>query len=201
MSGNDGTQPYTSPYAPPPDNSSSGGTIPLNSAVPDLAMAWQTVPPTTGTQASGSSSDSQPPTSYGSQFTFDFSQLNYALNNILNASNNIVNSYESLKSTFESGKDTVFGQQATISQLEESGQGADYTFWTATYPDPLQSTAQQFADGQNGQPGMNDAQAFALQGIGNAMAALGEFVVLAQSIADGYASADFNSIMPQINES
>lgn len=203
----DDVQPYTSPYAPPLSSSSSGSDIPANAAVPDLAMAWQAAPAITGAQASGSSgsssSSSGGPQYYFEHFKLDFGAVHDTLDTILSAASTIVSAYENLKSEFESVKDTVFGQTATITQTEASDDngGPIWNYNDVTYADPLRTQAQQFANGQNGQPGMNDAQAYALQCVANSMATLGQFIVLVQYIATSYANADFNSILPPVNVS
>jgi hypothetical protein len=63
-------------------------------------------------------------------------------------------------------------------------------------PDPIDTTAQQFANGQPGQPGMNDEEAYALQQIGNAMALIGEFIAMMNAAGSSYAQADKSSALP-----
>jgi hypothetical protein len=209
-------QPYTSPYAPPLSNSGGGGsgdTVPANSSVPDLAMVWQSAPDIIAAPASGSG-DEAPVTVLTPEFTFDFGQFRAMLTNMLEGSSNIVQAYENLKSQFESVQGTVFGQTATITTTEtvqgEGGKGevrmeddtpGEPTLVNAVSPDPLQAQAQQYANGGNGQPGMNDIQAFTLQSIGNAMAVFGEFMATMQAIAVSYADADLNSVLPPVNVS
>lgn len=200
-------QPRTSVYAPPYNpsgsGSGSGNTVPVNSPVPDLQMVWQTAPDVVATVAgkSSGSSNSGPP-----QFTFptstvDFGSIRNTLNFMLSACSGIVQGYENLKSTFEDEKDWVFGQQSIVRQeVMEDTDAHPYDTWQAS-PDPLQPDAQKYASGGDGQPGMNDVQAYMLQAIGNAMATVGQFIALTQSVATGLADADFNSQLPPVNVS
>jgi hypothetical protein len=200
-------QPYTSPEAPPfnPNGSGSGNgpSVPSNSPVPDLQMVWQTAPDVIASKAgasSGSSSDNVPPSEYSTS-SVDFGSIQNTLNIMLSASSDIVQAYEALKNQFETGKDWVFGQDTEVRQeVITNYNGHPIDSWQAS-PDPLQGDAQQFANGGNGQPGMNDIQAAALQSIGNAMATVGQLIALTQSVATGLADADYNSGMPPVNVS
>jgi hypothetical protein len=200
-------QPYTSPNAPPPNPNGSGSgngpSVPSNSPVPDLQMVWQTAPDVVASQAgksSGSSSNNAPPSEFSTS-SVDFGSIQNTLNVMLSASSDIVQAYEALKNQFESVKDWVFGQQTEVRQMViTNDDGHPITSWQA-YADPLQGEAQQFANGGNGQPGMNDIQAAALQSIGNAMATVGQLIALTQSVATGLADADYNSQMPPVNVS
>lgn len=200
-------QPYASPYAPPYNpngsGSGSGNTVPTNSSVPDLQMVWETAPDVVATAAgksSGSSSSGPPQFTYPTS-SVDFGSIKNTLNIMLSASSDIVQAYEALKSQFESVKDYVFGQQAEVRQeVTEDTDGHPYTTWQAS-PDPLQPEAQQYANGGNGSPGMNDVQAYTLQSVGNAMATVGQLIALTQSVATALADADFNSELPPVNVS
>ena len=198
--------PYTSPNDPTPFNPNAsgggnGGNVPVNAPVPDLAVVWTTPPDFTPQPDGGSSSgNSNSPTTPATDLSIDLGSLRGAEQAMLDASRTIVDSYESLKSLFQSGKDTVFGQQATYTQTSYTGGGdGESTYNTTTNPDPIQASAQQFANGQpwpGGQPGMNDVEAYALQQIGNAMALIGEFIVLMNAAGSSYAQADKSSTMP-----
>jgi hypothetical protein len=197
-------QPYTSPEAPSQNTSgagsSGGASIPTNSSVPDLAMVWATAP--SFTAAAADSSSNPPSVPVAADLSIDLGSLLDGENAMLSASSVIVGAYESLKQQFESVKDTVFGQQAQDTVQTETSATSGFTVWsTTTSPDPIQQPAQDFANGQNGQPGMNDAQAFALQQIGNAMALVGEFIALMNSAGDNYATADSNSAVPSASGS
>jgi hypothetical protein len=166
-------------------------------------MVWQTAPDVVASLASGSSgssSSSASPSDFPTS-TVDFGSIQNTLNLMLSASSDIVQAYEALKNQFESVKDYVFGQQAEVRQeVTEDTDGHPYFTWQA-YADPLQTMAQQYANGSNGQPGMNDIQANALQSIGNAMATVGQLIALTQSVATGLADADYNSELPPVNVS
>jgi hypothetical protein len=200
-------QPYTSPFAPPfnPNGGGSGNgpSVPSNSPVPDLQMVWQTAPDVVASQAgksSGSSSSNGSPADFSTS-SVDFGSIQNTLNIMLSASSDIVQAYEALKNQFEGVKDWVFGQQGEVRQeVITNHDGHPSDSWEA-FADPLQGEAQQFANGGNGQPGMNDIQAAALQSIGNAMATVGQLIALTQSVATGLADADYNSELPPINVS
>jgi hypothetical protein len=195
-------QPYTSPEAPAPntnDGNSSGPPIPANAPVPDLAMAWTptTAPPFISAGTGGGSGSSSSDVTPSPDFSIDLEGLGDAQNQMLNASSTVVNAYEALKQQFESVQSTVFGQQAQTTTQSSSDSSSGYDSWnTTTSPDSIQQAAQTFANGQNGQPGMNDIQAYALEQIGNAMAAVGQFIVLMNTAGISYATADTNSALP-----
>lgn len=65
-----------------------------------------------------------------------------------------------------------------------------------TVPDFIAPTAQAFADGSNGQPGINAAQEQVLQSVGNVMAMVGEFVAAMSDAGEAYGIADVNSNFP-----
>lgn len=190
-------QPYTSPEAPPPNSSSgsSGPPVPSNAEVPDLSMVWSIAPgfPWGNSDSSGAGSSSTPPAA--PDLSIDLGSLLDAENAMLSASSTVVSAYESLKQLFESGKDTVFGQTAVNHQTVATGNAGHSVSSTST-PDGIQPLAQAFANGQNGQPGMNDVEAYALQQIGNAMAMVGEFIALMNSAGSTYADADASSAVP-----
>lgn len=193
-------QPYTSPNDPSPfdPNASGGGggNIPAGAAVPDLAMVWATPPDFTPESDAGSGNSNTPPPP-AADLSIDLGSLRDAEQAMLDSSRAIVDSFEALKSLYQSGKDTVFGQQATYTQTTYTGgyNGAD-SYTTTTNPDPIDSTAQQFANGQPGQPGMNDVEAYVLQQIGNAMALIGEFIAMMNAGGSSYAQADKSSALP-----
>jgi hypothetical protein len=212
-------QPYTSPSDPAPfapgGGSAGGGTIPIGSAVPDLSMVFTTAPDFTpsGSQGTtGSTSSLLPP---ASDLSIDLGSLRDAENTMIGASTEIVGAYEALKSLFQSSKDTVFGQQLTTTAPASHGLSSATTGDMAktandaqagpngeplgkiTTPDPIQASAIAFANGQNGQPGMNDVEAFALQQVGNAMALLGQFMAMMNGAGYSYSLADASSVLPQ----
>jgi hypothetical protein len=198
-------QPYTSPQAPPLDTSTSGGgngSIPTNAAVPDLAMVWGTAPPFTPSPSGGSASSNGSSAPVAGDLSIDLGSLRDGEDQMLGASSTVVDAYENLKQLFESGKNTVFGQQAKDSTQTHQGSGGGYvnngtqTWQTTTTNDPIQGAAQAFADGQNGQPGMNDVQAYALQQVANAMALVGEFIALMNAAGDNYSQTDASSALP-----
>lgn len=118
---------------------------------------------------------------------------------MLSASGEMVAEFDLLKGLFLNRRDTVFGQQTVDVQMQETGSSAGDDTWNqVTTPDPMQQSAQQFADGTNGQPGMNDMQAYLLQQIGDAMSAVGQYLAVLMMAADGYAQADFNSVVPPV---
>jgi hypothetical protein len=193
-------QPYTSPEAPPPSTSSSSGApIPANAEVPDLAMVWGTAPGFSALGSGGSASSSSTPP-VASDLSIDLGSLLDGENSMLSASSTIVAAYESLKQQFQSGEDSVFGQGAKTYTSVATGVSQDPVA-THSQADPIQSMAQAFANGQNGQPGMNDVEAYALQQIGNAMALVGEFIALMNSSGNSYATADTNSEVPSASGS
>jgi hypothetical protein len=195
-------QPYTSQDAPPQDNggggSSGGSAIPSNSPVPDLAMVWLTAPQYVAQISSGSGPKST--VTGAPDLSIDLGSLNLAENEMLAASSIIVHAYQALKQQFQSEMDTVFGQSAqeTTESETASGSGAGSTNWTTTTSsdDVIQPMAAAFANGQNGQPGMNAVQEFGLQQIGNAMALVGEFIALMNASGNSYATTDANSVVP-----
>jgi len=207
--------PYQSPNDPSPFNpnapasGSGGSTIPSNSPVPDLAMVVGSPPdfapdPTAGgggSQGGSSSSGSPLP-----DFAIDLAGLRSAESSMISASSAIVSSYTDLKTLFESVKDTVFGQQSTTtSTMHDGGSGArsqpgdpgqSGPIVSQTNQDPISASAISFANGSNGQPGMNDIQAYALQQIGNAMGLLGQFMAMLNASGWSYAQADVSSKLP-----
>jgi hypothetical protein len=197
-------QPYTSPEAPPLDLSGSGSgnvTIPANAPVPDLAVVWGTAPSYQPSD-SGSANGNGPTAPTAGDLAIDLGSLRDGESQMLSASSSVVDAYENLKQLFQSVKDTVFGQNAQTTQQVVSGSGDGYTTWsTQTTPDPIQPAAQAFANGQNGQPGMNDVQAYALQQIGNAMALVGEFIALMNASGVNYAQTDESSALPPADQS
>jgi hypothetical protein len=212
---------YTSPNDPNPFNpnasssgSGSGPSIPSNANVPELAMVV-TAPPDFAPDTaagSGSSSSSSSPPAVVDDFAIDLAGLRGAESSLIDASTSIVDAYEFLKALFESNKDTVFGQQATITGMEHTGNGdgdgdganAEANGDSApgsipvTNADPIQKSAQSFADGSNGQPGMNDVEAYVLQQVGNAMGLLGQFLAMMNGAGFSYAQADASSLLPEV---
>jgi hypothetical protein len=197
-------QPYTSPEAPPLNTSTSGSgsaSIPANATVPDLAMVWGTAP-SYAPSGSGGSNSNGPAAPLADDLSIDLGSLRDCENQMLSDSSVVVDAYENLKQQFESVKDTVFGQQAQTSQIVYEGGGdGEGQYGQETTPDPIQPAAVAFANGQNGQPGMNDIQAFALQQIGNAMALVGEFIALMNASGVNYAETDANSALPSADAS
>ena len=209
--------PYTSPNDPSPfvpnsssSGSGSGSTIPSNAEVPDLAIAVAAPPDfapdmTAGSGSSSSSSSSAP---LVDDFAIDLAGLRGAESSMIGASSSVVEAYMQLKSLFESGKDTVFGQTATYTGAEHTGGDGDGananngdsepTIVSVTNPDPIQKSAVPFANGSNGQPGMNDVQAYVLQQVGNAMGLLGQFLAMMNGAGFGYAQADASSVLPEV---
>jgi hypothetical protein len=203
------TTPYTSPNDPTPfdpNATSSGGSasLPASIAAPDLSMYWAIAPdiiPTADLAPPGNGSDGQSQSAQGpSAVGIYFDSIRGSEQNMLDASATIVNAYEDLKSHFESVKDTVFGQQATVKQYENTDDSSDgvTTKNSVTAPDPIQSTAQKFANGSDGNPGMNAVQTYALEQIGDAMAIVGEFIATMNAAARQYAEADVQSFMPEL---
>jgi hypothetical protein len=208
-----GVQPYTSPEAPPLNTSTSGSgsaSIPANAAVPDLAMVWGTAP-SYAPSGSGGSNSNGPAAPVADDLSIDLGSLRDSENQMLSASSAVVDAYENLKQQFESVKDTVFGQQAQDTgvglanggdgQATAGGADGEASYNQQTTPDPIQPAAVAFANGQNGQPGMNDIQAYALQEIGNAMALVGEFIALMNASGVNYAETDANSALPSADAS
>jgi hypothetical protein len=207
-------QPYTSPEAPPPSTSTSTSgsnsvSIPSNAAVPDLAMVWGAAP-SYAPSGSGGSNSNGPAAPTADDLSIDLGSLRDGENQMLSASSVVVDAYENLKQQFESVKDTVFGQQAQDTgigvapgdaQATAGGADGEASYGQQTTPDPIQSAAVAFANGQNGQPGMNDIQAYALQQIGDAMALVGEFVALMNAAGVNYAETDANSALPSADAS
>lgn len=199
-----GVQPYTSPEAPPLNTSTSGSnniSIPANAAVPDLAMVWGTAP-SYAPSGSGGSNSNGPAAPLADDLSIDLGSLRDCENQMLSDSSVVVDAYENLKHQFQSVKDTVFGQQAEVTQTVYAGGGdGQGNYDQETTPDPIQPAAVAFANGQNGQPGMNDIQAYALQQIGNAMALVGEFIALMNASGVNYAETDANSALPSADAS
>lgn len=191
--------PYTSPNAPPLSGSggSGGANIPNNAAVPNLTMAWTSAPPFVSSGAgSGSGSQTYPPCP---DISVSLSSLRDAENSMLSSSMAIVDAYDQLQTLFLDYQDWVYGQQATITYVSYSGGvEGDNTYGANTEPDAIQQQAQQFANGQDGQPGMNSQQAYALQTIGGVMALVGEFIALINAAGNAYATADTNSALPGV---
>lgn len=214
--------PYTSPNDPsqfvPSGSSSSssgssGSSIPSNSQVPDLAIAVA-APPDFAPDASagtGSSSSTPPTPPVTNDFAIDLAGLRGAESSLIGASSSIVDAYMQLKTLFESGKDTVFGQTATITGMQHTGSGdgdGDGANAAAngdsapgsipvTNPDPIQKSAISFANGSDGEPGMNDVEAYVLQQVGNAMGLLGQFLAMMNGAGFSYAQADASSLLPE----
>ena len=212
--------PYTSPNDPSPfvpsgsssgsSGSGSGSSIPSNAPVPDLAIVVGAPPdfaPDLGAgsgSGSGSSSSSAPPVT--DDFAIDLAGLRGAESSLIGASSSIVDAYTQLKALFESGKDTVFGQTATTTGAQHTGGDGDGanvnngesepTIVTQTNADPIQSSAVAFANGSDGNPGMNDVEAYVLQQVGNAMGLLGQFLAMMNGAGWSYAQADASSMLP-----
>lgn len=208
--------PYDSPNDPSPFNAnapssgSGGAAIPSNSEVPDLAMVVTSPPdfapdPTAGGGGQGGG-DGVDGTPVLPDFTIDLAGLRGAESSMINASSAIVSSYMDLKTLFESVKDTVFGQQATVASEQHSGgsgardqpgdPGESGPFVTQTSKDPIADSANSFANGSDGQPGMNDVQAYVLQQVGNAMGLLGQFMAMLNAAGWSYAQSDVTSKLP-----
>lgn len=200
--------PYTGPEDPVGPNgdiagsgSGSGSTPPANAQIPDLTMLWDSVPDIVPTAASGSGSgkSSTPKEPVSKDFSVDLGGIRALAGAVLSASGEMVAEFDLLKGLFLNRRDTVFGQQTVDVQMQETGSSAGDDTWNqVTTPDPMQQSAQQFADGTNGQPGMNDMQAYLLQQIGDAMSAVGQYLAVLMMAADGYAQADFNSVVPPV---
>jgi hypothetical protein len=201
--------PYQSPSDLSPISSGStgggggGGGIPANAEVPQLLMTLQATPdfapdPTAGS-GGGASGSATPVTD---DFSIDLASLREGEDGMINASATAVDGYTTLNSLFQSVKDTVFGQDATVTKPEPASTGGNHTtFSNVTSADPIQSAALAFANGQNGQPGMNDVQAYALQQVGNAMAMVGEFIAMLNATGWSYAQADASSTLPSAESS
>lgn len=217
-------QPYTSPNDPSPITAGStspggtpGATIPVGSAVPDLLMDYTTAPDFAPDQQQQPGTGTPPPALPPvDDLSIDLGSLRDAENAMLTASANIVTSYTSLKTSFEGDKDTIFGQAAAMTILApeslsnpvtgtltktandtQPGPNGQPARAMMTVPDPIQGTAKAFANGQDGTPGMNDIEAFALQTVGNAMGLLGVFMAMMNAAGYAYTQADASSFLPQ----
>jgi hypothetical protein len=194
--------PYTSPNAPPlgSETGSGGGSIPASSQVPALEMAWVEAPPfVSAGSGSGSSSSSQtyPPCP---DISVDLGSLQDAENSMLTAAFNIVQAYDNLAMLFQDYQSWVYGQNAV--DIVEQWTGAIEStggYTTTVSPSEIQGMAQSFANGSDGQPGMNAQQEYLLQSIGNSMALVGEFIAVLNAAGGAYATADSNSAMPMMN--
>jgi hypothetical protein len=201
--------PYTGPEDPVgPDGSiagaGSGGnaSIPANAQIPDLTVIWDKVPdivPSASGSGSGSQKNDSPKPPVSKDFSVDLGGIRALEGVLLDASREMVAEFDLLKGLFLNRRDTVFGQQAVDVQMQENGSPAGDDTWSqVTSPDPIQQAAQQFADGTNGQPGMNDMQAYLLQQIGDAMSMVGQYIAVLSMAANAYAQADFNSVLPPV---
>ena len=194
------------PNAPAPASGSAGPPIPKNAPVPELSMVWSTAlefapGPMPGTSQGGGSGSAPGPSVV--DYSIRLQTLYWVETALLQLSSSIVDAYESLKNLFESGRDSVFGQQATMIS-PHIGDSQNYAVLTVngnndgpeTVADPIQANAIAFAEGTEGQPGMNDAEAYTLQQVGNAMAVLGRMIMMMSKAGYAYVSADFNSQLP-----
>ncbi len=182
------------PFNPNTSSSDTGGSsIPASSQMPDISMVWGSVPDFV--PSTGNSSGSQgmwlldcPP------LMVNLASVHSMESTAFTQSQGVVDYYEDiLKPLFLQDESWVYGQQSLNSGQVTNGNGSSTP---VTYADPIQSQAQSFADGSNGQPGMNAVQEYALQAIGNVMGMVGEFMAAVVSIADGYATADSSSTFP-----
>jgi hypothetical protein len=196
-----GVTPYTSPNDQHPFNpnatpsSGSSASIPASSSVPDLAMYWSAPPDLTPQASGGSSSGSSQSNPPIDSLTVNLGGIRDAEQTMLTSSSTIVSAYESLKSLYLSGQNTVFGQEAT--DTTGSNGGYSESSWTfTTSADPIAQPAQEFAEGSNGQPGMNAVQEYALQQVADAIAVVGEFIALLNAAAQQYSQADVSSFLP-----
>lgn len=198
-----GVTPYQSPSDLNPVTSSStgssgggGSSIPSNAEVPQLLITLQSAPDFAPDPAGGSSTSGSA-TPVTDDYSIDLGSLREGEDGMINASSAVIDGYNTLNSLFQNVKDTVFGQEAMVTKTVPSSTGGDHTtFSQEQSADPIQSAAVTFANGQNGQPGMNDIQAYALQQVGNAMAMVGEFIAMLNAAGWSYAQADASSTLP-----
>lgn len=171
--------------------------------LPELAMAWTSAPniipqaesPGGSGGSGGGSADAAP----HADLLIDLGSLRAGEQSILSSSSTTVDQYEQTKSLFLADKDWVYGQQATRQAAVDVGfnnSGGTQNLQLQTVPDFIAPTAQAFADGSNGQPGINAAQEQVLQSVGNVMAMVGEFVAAMNDAGEAYGIADVNSNFP-----
>lgn len=178
-------------------------TLLSDEATPELAMYWTSAPPYIPSSASGGSSDITVDylnsTTPLADMHIGLSSIHAAESAMIEASTTIVNQYEKTKALFLADKDWAYGQQAeTLTSMPSvSGTGASFPgHKTSVSADPIQKQAKAFADGSDGNPGINEIQAEVLRSIANSMALLGEFIVCLNNAGQAYASADFASALP-----
>jgi hypothetical protein len=198
--------PYQSPSDPNPitpssSNSGGGGSIPSNAEVPQLFITVATAPDITPDPTGGSSSTTTPTTPVTADFTIDLGSLREGEDGMINASSEIIDGYNMINLLFQGVKDTVFGQNATDTSQQTYDPTGDQDSSTTTVADPIQAAATAFANGQNGQPGINDIQAYALQQVANAMAMVGEYIAMLNAAGWSYAQADASSTLPSTQAS
>jgi hypothetical protein len=166
-------------------------------------MYWTSAPPYLATPPSGPTPDASVDYLHSSMALADMhiglSSIHSAESDMIESSTTIVNQYEKTKALFLADKDWAYGQlaEALTSMPSVSGTGASFPGdKTSVSADPIQKQARAFADGSDGNPGINEIQAQVLRSVADTMALLGEFIVCLNNAGKAYASADFASIFP-----
>jgi hypothetical protein len=160
-------------------------------------MAWSTALPFVSSgPGSGSGSQNYPPCP---DISVSLSSLQDTENSLLSSASTIINAYGNLTELFSDYQNWVYGQNATITYVQYSGGvEGDNTYGVNTEPDAIQSQAQQFANGQDGQPGINAIQAYTMKAIADSMELVGQFIALINAAGNAYATADTNSALPGV---
>ena len=173
--------------------------------LPTLTMYWRDAPDfVVSVMPSGAGDGNGNASPVPNDINVMLGTVRAAEEDILQAASTIVDRYTSLKGTFEGEKDWVYGQQAEMmgpKMVQGFTPNSPTTFELGIIPDPVQQMAVHFADGSDGNPGINDIQAETLKGIADCMALVGEFVVAVQNSGLAYAGADYASVFPSAGNS
>ncbi len=174
------------------------GDLPL----PDLQIVWTAAPnfiPQAADLGAASGSGTGADAAAHADLTIDLGSLREAEESILAASGPAVTQFEDTKALFLADKDWAYGQQSTREAAVDVGfnnSGGTANLQLKSVPDFIAPTAQAFADGSDGKPGINEAQEQVLQSVGNVMAMVGEFLAAMNDAGEAYGIADVHSYFP-----
>ncbi|MCO6005342.1 hypothetical protein NE236_10130 [Actinoallomurus purpureus] len=205
------TPKYGPPFQPP--KGGNGSSDPDSGKdfwgdVPDLAVPapWGTTgPPSFNDDPSSPAGAGESPPGgipLTTPISVNLSSLRFAMNSMLSDVKLLVSDYESLKSLVAAQKDTVFGQNATVTEVgnslgnaagQASGGGGSGSGnpQDHTYGSQIQPYAQDFA------ASINPAQEKTLEAIANSLELVGQFIAGVDRAGQTYSHADRLARFPE----
>jgi hypothetical protein len=176
----------------------------LGYLVPNIQVSWTTAPsfnqdPPDVTPPGGNGAADHTPVPPCGPISVDLATLRSSEQSMLGAAQTAATDYQTLRGKVMSAKDTVFGQNATVTQVTGGQSGVDGNSYNGsgagvrqeeTVASPVQESAKEFA------ASINPAQEKALWQIANTLEILGEYIAAVNRSGQAYGHADRLSVFP-----